>query len=78
MLSGGLADLELAEGLVPVIDRACLLSAHGLLGPTASGGNHSPMGIPNGPMGCSISSALAVEPLSVFAGEAGFMVTPNT
>ena len=35
MLSGGLADLALAERPVPVIDRACPKSAHGLLVPTA-------------------------------------------
>ena len=35
MLFGGLADLALAFELVPVIDRACPQSAHGLLVPTA-------------------------------------------
>jgi hypothetical protein len=66
VLSGGLADPGLAFELVPVIDRACRL-AHGLLVPTARGGTS-----------ILCTSILAVASLSVFAGEAGTVVAPNT
>ena len=77
MLSRGLADLGLAFELVPVIDRAC-----------PDRGARAPATYREGRMHHVPLIPLYQVPLmylytrrrtlSVFAGEAGFMVAPNT